>query len=162
MSSQVSISKCAYSDQLELIKAGTHPDYSYGSNVLITPIDVVHDKNYYVVFVVYSTGDSFSTTEGLIDYVEIYNTREEASECRDTIRRHYDFYKEHYCFSNDTKSMHYDYLGKRQRKFAAAVFGQQHSVKIKNGIGIAYEYHCPWMGYFESIENVVVARMQLA
>ena len=143
-----------YVSGLALVK----DDGDYGT--LVTPIDIQQDTNYYVVLVVYSTGDSFSHTDGLRDYVEIYRTREEAEETSRLIRQHYDFYKD-YPWLNECKATNYSYLGKRQQKFADLVFGGNFTVKIKNGDGVEYKYHAPWMGYFEAIQEIEVIKLQL-
>ena len=40
------------------------------------PFEIVPDKDYYLLYVIYSTGDFFSHHEGRIDYIELYDNIE--------------------------------------------------------------------------------------
>jgi len=95
------------------------------------------ERDYYLVCVVYSTGDSFGHDSGWgIEYIDLYKTREEAEKVARVI---------------ETESE----LG-----FSFKEGGN--IVKIKNHKGQEYGlYTGAWKGYFESLDGVSVIPVQL-
>ena len=74
-----------------VVKGISRTDSAYPSRV----IDVYYDPEpgtYYLVFAVYSTGDSFGHDEkSSLEIFDIYKTLEEAKACKDTLEKANDF-----------------------------------------------------------------------
>lgn len=49
------------------------------------PFNLHHDQTYFLVIISYSTGDSFHREEGIIEYVDLYETKEKAKQCLNTL-----------------------------------------------------------------------------
>lgn len=108
----------------------TYTDWSISDNLVenqsagadfCAPFQVKPDTNYYAVYVIYSTGDSFSHREnGCITFVELFETKEKAQDLVNKIK------SEHK--SGEPLSM--DYLDENGNKKTCS---------------------CDWNGYFESI-----------
>ena len=85
------------------------------------PFEVKHNTNYYAVYVIYSTGDSFSSDEnGRISFVELFKTKKKAQDLVHKIET------EH----NDKGPLSMDYLDEEGHKKTCS---------------------CDWNGYFEHI-----------
>ena len=56
---------------------------------LYVPFKPVHDQDYYLVSVVYSTGDSFGTDDGQIEFVDLFQTLEKAEALVQLIEQDY-------------------------------------------------------------------------
>jgi hypothetical protein len=111
---------------------------------LVVPFEISDDKGYFLVSVVYTTGDSFNTTTGVIEHVELYDDRKQAEATAETISKHNEIH-------NDAHK-----LGTKQLAILEELYGDSHFVKLKNSAGKVYKQHAPWRGYFESVEQVVM------
>lgn len=87
------------------------------------------DKTYYLVYVIYSTGDSFSHHEGCVDYIFLYENLE---------------------FAEATKKMIEDAYKKKDKE-------ESYSVEIFNDKGELFKISSSsWVGYFETLTDVVI------
>ena len=98
-------------------------DDRYGD--LSTSFDVEVGEQYYLLYVLYSTGCSFSRSEGEIEFVGLYKDPAIAKENADRI-------------------------WKKARKDGERSF----SVNLIAEDGQEYQLHTPWEGYFERLEDV--------
>jgi hypothetical protein len=57
---------------------------TYGD--LTVSYDIEYDVPYFLVYYIYSTGDSFHNDEGLIEFIDLYKTRYEAEKAANIIR----------------------------------------------------------------------------
>lgn len=59
------------------------------------PFKVSKDKTYYLLYVIYSTGDSFHHEEGCIEFIDLYQTKDKAEIAAKAIEKHYEKNKEY-------------------------------------------------------------------
>lgn len=93
--------------------------------------DVIADKDaaiYYLLFVLYDTGDSFHRDENMVEFVDLFTDEETACANARLIRE-------------DDKNR--------------SVFNG-FTVKLHKEDGTTYDVHTPWKGYFERLRSVVV------
>lgn len=90
----------------------------------------------YLLWCVYSTGDSFSRHSGKAEWVMLHRDSVVAGENARAIRAHYEEHRSG--FSDDA-----------------------YSVKLKTDEGEEFKVHVPWNGYFESLTDVIVERVYL-
>lgn len=101
---------------------------------LVVGFEIKPDKTYYLVSVIYSTGDSFSHHSGKIDYIELYESLEMAEA---------------------TKKMILDSYALKDKE-------ESYSVEILNNAGTPYKISSSsWVGYFESLEDVQIDAIKL-
>ena len=94
--------------------------------------EIDEDKNYYLLYVLYTTGDSFGYDEGRIEFVGLYRTAEEADANVDRIEKH--------CSDNGNEMF---------------------TVELISPSGTKYKCHTPWKGYFNSIDDIRVDTIRL-
>jgi len=102
--------------------------------------------------ITYSTGDSFTTHEGVVDYVgHVWKDPEVAKKAGRLIKEHY----RAYCDANKwgTKKKP---TGKELWYVKKGPGGEywQYSVRVPDGKGGFVNLHAFWCGYFESLEDV--------
>lgn len=99
-------------------------------------------KTYYLVYGIYSTGDSFSRQDrGCIEYVDIYKSAKSAQKAVAQLQTHYDLAKGWKW--GDSKE-------KKPAKF------NEFSVDIVGGDGKNFTFSVPWTGYFECLDSLDV------
>mgnify|MGYP001767213161 CR=1 FL=1 len=98
------------------------------------PFEILPDKDYYLLYVIYSTGDSFSHHEGRIDYVELYDDESLAEK--------------------SAKMIEDDYKDWRKKE-------DKWNVNILNSSGKIFQFYCPWKGHFEGLTSVEVENVRL-
>lgn len=91
----------------------------------------------HLLYAVYGTGDSFSHQSGCVEWIDAYRTKAEAEKAADAIRAHYRRYERSKNSREDPENFY--------------------SVRLPSSIGVEFTLSCPWIGYFESLEDVVVA-----
>lgn len=119
---------------------------SYEGTVYVKGFNVVGEKDYhdfpinfdpkngiYLVYVVYTTGDSFGYDGGQVEFITAYDSAEKAEENAKKIRDHYNQYK-----ANETS----DY-----------------SVSLKDNDGNTFQQYASWEGYFEHIDELIVEHL---
>lgn len=87
----------------------------------------------YLVYVVYDSGDSFSSTTGNVEFVHLFQSKDKAKELAAQINDHY------IKVQNDELS-----------------FNEQHRIDMVLD-GVAIPYVPCWVGYFESLKKIIVA-----
>lgn len=98
------------------------------------------NKNYYLVYVIHSTGDSFHHHDGYqCQFIEIFTDQQAANNLKNAILNH-----------------HKDYNENRKDLGETA-----YSLPYKDELGNDKKISCDWNGYFESIENCVVHTVNL-
>lgn len=110
---------------------------------MVVPFDLVKGQDYFLVYGIYSTGDSFSNTSGKLQLVDVYTTREKAERCVKSLVEHYAFY------TNPPKKIR----GKNRQY-------NEYGVCIKDDMGVKYKFGVPWTGYFESLSGVEIKAIQ--
>lgn len=100
----------------------------------VAPGDTLH-----LLYAVYGTGDSFSHQSGCVEWIDAYRTKAEAEKAAEAIRAHYGRYER----SKNSRKDPEDFC----------------SVRLPSSLGVEFTLSCPWIGYFESLEDVVVAAL---
>lgn len=118
-----------------------------GYNETIVPFEVVDGKDYYLVYVTYSTGDSFHREDGVVRYIDLYETREKAEKTAKVIQDHYN-------------------LSDNERRWNAKPVKppksyNEFSLKYRNEVGEEVDLHVSWTGYFERLSGITVQKVQL-
>lgn len=104
---------------------------------LITKINVEEGKIYYLVTVVFNSGDSFGhDVNGSICMIDLYENEDDAEYAADQIRRHDNSYDRW----TDTKNR---------------------ELHIKMADGTFKKSYCGWHGYFESLSYVEVTSLKV-
>lgn len=112
---------------------------------IAVPFKVVSGKDYYLVFVVYSTGDSFSHEDGVVNYIDLFETREKAEKLAQIIQEHYS-----YC-SNEQRWQ--DKKKKPPKGYS------EFSLQYLNEEGQQMTLGVPWTGYFERLQGINVQKV---
>lgn len=108
---------------------------SYGGDITLT-YEPQFDRDYFLLYYLWSTGDSFSYESGKIEFVDLYETSEEAELAKKKIEQHYE--------TRNTPG------NKRTN-----------GPIIKYSNGTKAELTVPYYGYFESLESVEVQTIRL-
>lgn len=117
-------------------------DENYGDLYAKFPIKI--NTTYWLVYVVYSTGDSFGRDEnGALEEIEIYEDETMAWDCAGEIKKHADMYSTFERTYGKPKV-------KRPKDF------NSYTLKVIGGNGKEMEVYAPWNGYFESLSYVEV------
>ena len=89
------------------------------------------NKDYWLLYGIYSTGDSFGTDDGRISYVDLYEDRGVAEENAKRLRKHNEGNEDCY------------------------------SCKLIHESGKEYQFHVPWKGYFERLSYLEVKAVRI-
>jgi hypothetical protein len=98
------------------------------------PLD--RSKNYYLLYVVYSTGDSYNHDEGKVVFIDLYEDVKVADEAAKILEKTYDITEYNYKFPK-----HVD-------------------IPDSKG-GINHLYAGPWIGYFSQFTEAVVKKVEV-
>jgi hypothetical protein len=98
---------------------------------LVVPFKPEPRKQYFLVYCLYTTGDSFGWDSGIIEFIGLYEDRDLADATKKRIENHY----------KDAKK-------------------RDSPVEVYNSKGELYSISAPWIGYFESLDDVVVESVQ--
>jgi len=110
----------------------------------VSPDDVL-----YLVYLVYSTGDSFSThTDDSITFIDIFKTETNAVNCAKTIRKHYEYHEMLNSFEVRRLSI------TKQRELAKKF--NSYSVDYIRENGETVSLHASWTGYFDRLSYVEI------
>jgi hypothetical protein len=106
---------------------------------IVVPFKLDLDKTYYLVYVIYNTGDSFHHHSGYgCCFVEIFKDKDKAED-----------------LSKKIKEQNKEYNSKRDLGKNA------YSLSYKDELGNDKKISCEWNGYFESIQSCEVKEMHL-
>jgi hypothetical protein len=105
--------------------------------ILNTPPEM--DKDYYLVYVTYSTGDTFHHEEGCMCMVEFLDNCEDAVALRNALKKDYDAYD-----SNE--------YSPRAYSFEMTLPKSGREIHVSTGT---------WKGYFESMDSINIQSMRL-
>lgn len=124
---------------------------------LNSEFDLVPNTNYYLVYGIYSTGDSFSHHEGAIEYINLYLTKDRAEACAKAIQDHYDLWKEGWRLTADQTEL----KAKKQRDALKKNKYSKYGLEIISESGKKLYISIPWTGYFETLTSVTYQTVQL-
>lgn len=113
---------------IDVVKKGVWHD-------VVTDFKVEVAKPYYLLYVTYTTGDSFGSDGGNIEFIGLYTNREIADENAARIEKH------------QVKSDNGYYAD-----FQLMLVAESDPVK-------EYVFYAPWNGYFERLENVEIEKI---
>lgn len=92
------------------------------------------DKVYYLVVCVCSSGDSLTTIEGNLEFIDVYISREKAEETKRIIEDNYSsYYKDRRNYKNPI---------------------------IVRELGKSFVLKCPWFDYFENLSEVLIQEVR--
>lgn len=123
-----------------VVPEGKYPD-------LACPYQVEPGKEYFLVYITYSTGCTFNREDGKISFIGLYQTKEEAEHAEALIEAHNLIYRD---FNEDALHM------KKGVKPPAG--WDEHNLHIPNN-GVVQNYYIPWHGYFESFGSVETVKV---
>jgi len=124
--------------------ANSGTNYMYD---VVVPFEIIPEKDYYLVYVEYSTGDSFHHEKGLVRYIDLFETREKAEKLAKQIKEHYDlssnnpeirWNKKPYKPPKNYSEWQFTYLNEEDKEVVCQV---------------------SWTGYFESLSSVNVKKV---
>lgn len=124
---------------------------------LNSEFDLVSGKDYYLVYGIYSTGDSFSHHEGAIEYIYLYKTKDKAEKCIKALQDHYNLWKDYWNLDPKTA----DKLKKKQQEAKIKNKYAEFGLEIVSEKGKKLYIHIPWTGYFETLTSVSYEVVQL-
>lgn len=113
---------------------------------VVVPFEVVPGKDYYLVYVTYSTGDSFSRSDGEVAFIDLFETREKAEKLASIINEHY--------VLSDNEQRWADKKQKPPKGYS------EYELTYHNEEGREIKYHVSWTGYFERMSSVTVQKVQ--
>ncbi len=93
------------------------------------PFDLEPNVPYYLVYGLYSTGDSFHSETGVIEYIDVFKSLEAAKLCQELLEEHY-------------------------RTIDKVSFEKASSCELIHDDGTIYKFYVPWNGYFENLESI--------
>lgn len=96
-------------------------------------------EEYYLVYVLYSTGDSFGHDGGRIEFVGLFKNEKVAIENVRRIQEHDRIYNESNRYHSPKK------LPKGFKEFTVTLVTEK---------GKKFDVHVPWHGYFEELEDI--------
>lgn len=115
-----------------IISFKVHPETQYGD--VVVPYEPERGVDYYLLYVVYSTGDSFGSDSGSsIEYIGLY-TNDELNIAKENERR----IETHDTGKHDTDTM----------------------LRLLMPNTTDFDIYVPWQGYFESLDYVDIATIQ--
>jgi hypothetical protein len=118
---------------------------------LQTAFDLDPTRPYFLVYGIYSTGDSFGHDEGRIEFVGLYEDLEVAHENVRRIQQHNEMYNQlENRWYTSSKQMSKAEMTKLRKTF------EPYSVQLVTEDGQEYKVHVPWHGYFERLTEVEV------
>lgn len=113
---------------------------------------VVEGDDVYLVYVIYSTGDSFGhDTDSSIVFIDVFQNKEKAEATAQLIRKHADWYLE--------KNARWARLD--QKKKDQPSFKDSYSLEYIRENGKKNTLSTSWNGYFESLSSVVVEKFTI-
>lgn len=102
-------------------------------------------KNYFILYAIYSTGDSFSSDEdGGIEFIAAFSNRNLAKENKERLKKHH----EAVCNWNG------NYTSRSKKKNEKLKKVTPHLTTILGHDHQAIELHIPWHGYFERLTSI--------
>lgn len=108
----------------------------------------------FLVYVVYSTGDSFGhDADGKIVFVDVFTTKEKAEACATAISEHAKWSK---------RDRFWKPLTKQQRKELDKKYADEYTVGYVRENGETCSLHCSWNGYFDSLSYANVESFTIA
>jgi hypothetical protein len=102
-----------------------------GNSGLPVGFTPVADKDYFLVYALYTTGDSFSSHSGELEYIGLYQSAEFAYNIKQKLESHDD--------AGETR----------------------YNIDLTTEDGREYTLCIPWIGYFESLDSITVEVVRL-
>lgn len=118
---------------------------------LVPSFPVKADDDVYLVYLVYSSGDSFSHNEdGRISFIDVYKTRDKADFAASCIREHNSWYKDMH--------EHWKPMTAKERKALSKKYKSEYSIDLVREDGSINPERAGWNGFFEQLSYIEVAR----
>lgn len=114
------------------------------------PFKVRKHVTYFLLYVIYSTGDSFHHSEGEINFVDLYESRDFAEANKILIEEHYKAVK------GDGDDMEEFRDGGTTRKAF-----EKFTIALQRSNGNVMNTHVPWTGYFERMTSVSIKEVRV-
>ena len=114
---------------------------------IVTPFQIKEGDVYYLVYVVYNTGDSFHREDGCVRFVDLFKTVEKANACAKAINEHYKL------TDNGNK---YPHKTAAELKRLRPKGFTEWTVEYKNEDDTPVTASSSWCGFFEQLSDVVV------
>ena len=111
-----------------------------GSYDLASHFKPIKGEKYYLLYAEYNTGDSFGYDDGVIEYIGLYEPKEQAQKQAELIKIHNDKYEKDHKWTKNESS---------------------YSLDIEMPNGQVVKISAPWNGYFESLNFVDVIEVEL-
>ena len=127
---------------IEIATVGGYYDIS-------VPFDIEQGKEYFLVYGIYSTGDSFHHEEGSITYVDLFQTHEKAMECVHRLEEHHRVHV----------GLETYYPNKKREKPPKGYV--DYTCVLMDDSEKEYKFHVPWHGYFERLSSLEVIPVSL-
>jgi hypothetical protein len=108
---------------------------------VIVPFEVVQNKEYYLVYVTYSSGDSFHHSEGHVFYIDLFESKEKAQALAEKI-------EEHYSYSDNGSNWNAKKTRPKNHNEFELSYLNEANEKMKTAV--------PWTGYFERLTNITI------
>ena len=109
-------------------------------------------RTYYLLYALYSTGDSFHHESGVIEYIGLYQDEKVAKENQGRLKKHNDV--------EEKLTDRWDPPSKAVRNKLAKNHNS-YSCSLVTENGQEYLLHVPWHGYFEHLEGVDIQPVSL-
>lgn len=107
-----------------------------GYNDIAVDFPIEPNKDYYLLYVEYGTGDSFGSDGGQLELIDVYEDLGVATEQLNKIELDYKIYQKN-------------------------TYKADYNVTLTLGNGKEVKLSCPWKGYFESLEYVQIQTIRL-
>jgi len=118
---------------------------------LSVDFEVDPTRPYFLVYAIYSTGDSFGHDDGCIEFVGLYESLDVAHENAQRLKIHNETYRQwNDPWYTPSKQMSMAELKKLEKNF------EPYSVQLVTKDGTDYKMNVPWHGYFEHLDEVEV------
>ena len=104
-----------------------------GYRDLVSSFEILPEVDYYLLYGIYSTGNSFGYSDGNIEYIHLFKTLEEAKEAERLVKE----------YSDNIDSEGY---------------GTQLMIPMD---GIYYPFTAPWGGYFEHLTYLSIEKVRI-
>lgn len=124
---------------------GVKPGSSDWYTEVTSPFPLEKGSEYYLVYVVYSTGDSFHRESGRVAYIDLFIDSQKAEQCARDIQDHYNLTGNAARWKPNPVKPPKGY--------------SEYRVSYTNEVGEVVSIAPSWTGYFEILTNIVVKKV---
>ena len=129
----------------------TQEGSGYGEHFIVPKFDLVfpllQSKEFYILYGIYSTGDSFGHDDRkYLEVIEVYQELCDAEQAERQLQDHYRLAREG----------RYGGYGSGSTKKERPKDFNDYSCEIIGGDGKLFTCHTPWVGYFDSLDDLCI------